>query len=67
MCGIGCVFLCLLLTIRCRWGKPIDVEAFAIAKTSETSESIDSREVIRALSAEIEKRMLDLTINAPDW
>ncbi|KAH9849378.1 glycerol-3-phosphate-1-acyltransferase [Lenzites betulinus] len=53
-----------------RWGKPIDVEAFAeelLAADSESGLELDSRSVIKALTAEIEKRMLDLTINAPDW
>ncbi|RDX54483.1 acyltransferase [Lentinus brumalis] len=53
-----------------RWGKPIDVEAFAeerIAQDADGKLQVDSREVIKALSAEIEKRLLGLTINAPDW
>ncbi|RPD65473.1 glycerol-3-phosphate-1-acyltransferase [Lentinus tigrinus ALCF2SS1-7] len=52
------------------WGKPIDVEAFAaeiITQDADGKLQVDSREVIRALSAEIEKRILGLTINAPDW
>ncbi|KAI0653947.1 glycerol-3-phosphate-1-acyltransferase [Cubamyces menziesii] len=53
-----------------RWGKPIDVEAFAqegVSKDSAPSLDLDSRELVKALSSEIEKRLLDLTINAPDW
>ncbi|KAI0360695.1 glycerol-3-phosphate-1-acyltransferase [Trametes cingulata] len=53
-----------------RWGKPIDVEAFAqeqISKDEASAHEINSRPLIKALSAEVEKRMLDLTINAPDW
>ncbi|EIW55730.1 glycerol-3-phosphate-1-acyltransferase [Trametes versicolor FP-101664 SS1] len=53
-----------------RWGKPIDVEAFAqekLSADSALSTELDSRPLIKALSTEIEKRMLDLTINAPDW
>ncbi|KAI0717400.1 acyltransferase [Cerioporus squamosus] len=50
--------------------RPIDVEAFAeerIAQDADGKLQVGSREVIKALSAEIEKHMLDLTINAPDW
>ncbi|KAI0826632.1 glycerol-3-phosphate-1-acyltransferase [Trametes gibbosa] len=53
-----------------RWGKPIDVETFAeeqLAADSESGPELDSRPVIKALTAEIEKRMVELTINAPDW
>lgn len=51
-----------------RWGEPIKVEAFAAEKIAAASDGkLDSREVVRVLSAEIEKRLLDLTINAPDW
>ncbi|KAI0777670.1 glycerol-3-phosphate-1-acyltransferase [Trametes elegans] len=53
-----------------RWGKPIDVEAFAeehIAADAESPLELDSRPLIKSLSAEIEKRLFDLTINAPDW
>ncbi|KAI0635152.1 glycerol-3-phosphate-1-acyltransferase [Trametes polyzona] len=53
-----------------RWGKPIDVEEFAqeqIAASQDASLELDSRPLIKALSTEIEKRMLTLTINAPDW
>ncbi|KAI0646294.1 glycerol-3-phosphate-1-acyltransferase [Trametes meyenii] len=53
-----------------RWGKPINVEAFANKRISEDSSSsltVDSRLLVKELSAETEKRMLELTINAPDW
>ncbi|KAI0764978.1 glycerol-3-phosphate-1-acyltransferase [Fomes fomentarius] len=53
-----------------RWGEPIKVEAFAAEKIAAASDGkleLDSREMVRVLSAEIEKRLLDLTINAPDW
>ncbi|KAI0746755.1 glycerol-3-phosphate-1-acyltransferase [Daedaleopsis nitida] len=54
-----------------RFGKAIDVETFAAEKmnapVAESELQLDSREVIRALSAEIEKHLLDLTINAPNW
>lgn len=46
------------------------MEAFAHEKLSADpafSSELDSRPLIKALSTEIEKRMLDLTINAPDW
>ncbi|KAI0371934.1 glycerol-3-phosphate-1-acyltransferase [Pilatotrama ljubarskyi] len=53
-----------------RWGKPIDVEDYAqerLCKDPALSPEVNSRSMIKALSAEIEKRMIDLTINAPDW
>ncbi|KAI1798228.1 acyltransferase [Ganoderma leucocontextum] len=53
-----------------RWGKPIDVEAFVEEHGSEADgdkDRLDSRDVIKALTTEIEKRLLALTINAPDW
>lgn len=56
--------------VLARWGKPIDVEAFAqdsIAKDAASSLELDSRPLVKALSAEIEKRLKDITINAPDW
>ena len=59
-----------LIYCSSRWGKPIDVEAFAqegVSKDLAPSLDLDSRELVKALSSEIEKRLLDLTINAPDW
>ncbi|KAH9920018.1 glycerol-3-phosphate-1-acyltransferase [Epithele typhae] len=56
--------------VRVGWGKPLDVAAFVEdvrEKSGDENEEEDSREVTKALSAEIEKRMLALTINAPDW
>ncbi|KAI8970577.1 glycerol-3-phosphate-1-acyltransferase [Trametes punicea] len=53
-----------------RWGKVIDVEAFAqdsLSKDPASSLELDSRPLVKALSLEIEKRLLDLTISAPDW
>ncbi|KAI0674283.1 glycerol-3-phosphate-1-acyltransferase [Trametes maxima] len=50
--------------------KPIDVEAFANKRISEdqtSSLTVDSRSLVKELSAEIEKEMMKLTINAPDW
>ncbi|KAI9063659.1 glycerol-3-phosphate-1-acyltransferase [Trametes sanguinea] len=52
-----------------RWGKPIDVEAFAqdnMAQDATLSE-LDARPLVKALSAEIERRLRDVTVNAPDW
>ena len=53
-----------------RWGEPTDVEAFAdefCAKQEDEEEDVSSREAVKALTTEIEKRMLALTINAPEW
>ena len=51
-----------------RWGQAIDVDAFVEERLSQDeSLNVDSREVIKALTAEIEQQMLKLTINAPDW
>ena len=53
-----------------RWGEPIDVEKFVEeghAKQEDDKSGLVSKEAVKALSSEIEKRMLELTINAPDW
>ncbi|TBU45439.1 acyltransferase [Dichomitus squalens] len=53
-----------------RWGEAIDVEAFAAEHASKGdagNDEPDSRDAVKALTAEIEKRLLGLTINAPDW
>ena len=53
-----------------KYGESIDVEVFADGfSAAREDEKIDvaSREAVRALTAEIEKRMAGLTINAPDW
>lgn len=44
-----------------RWGAPIDIALFA-------PETDDERKaVVKKLTEEIEGRMVQLTINAPDW
>ena len=56
--------------MRVKFGESIDVEAFAdgfCAAQEDENVDVASREAVRALTAEIEKRMLGLTINAPDW
>ncbi|CDO70086.1 hypothetical protein BN946_scf184806.g13 [Trametes cinnabarina] len=53
-----------------RWGKPIDVEAFAqenLAQDTTLPHELDARPLVKALTAEIERRLMDITINAPDW
>ena len=58
------------MQVRVRWGKPIDVEKFVEeghAKQEDDKSGLVSKEAVKALSSEIEKRMLQLTINAPDW
>ena len=53
-----------------RWGEPIDIETFAdecLAKQEDGKSELVSREAVKALTSEIERRMLELTINAPDW
>ena len=53
-----------------RWGEPIDIEAFAEehgSKGDADDDTPDLRDTVKALTAEIEKRLLSLTINAPDW
>ncbi|GJE92419.1 glycerol-3-phosphate-1-acyltransferase-like domain-containing protein [Phanerochaete sordida] len=46
-----------------RYGEPIDVEAYARRHLA----SNDPRAEVKELTAEIEKRLVDLTINAKDW
>ncbi|KAM5537073.1 hypothetical protein V8D89_009219 [Ganoderma adspersum] len=53
-----------------RWGKPIDVEAFVEEHVGEADGDKDQagpRDLVKVLTTEIEKRLLGLTINAPDW
>lgn len=46
-----------------RYGKPIDVEPYARRHLA----SNDPRVEVKKLTAELEKRLVKLTINAPDW
>ncbi|KAH9923533.1 uncharacterized protein B0H18DRAFT_1120386 [Fomitopsis serialis] len=48
-----------------RWGLPIDVADFARDQDVQTDE--DMRVAARKLTEEIERRMVELTVNAPDW
>ncbi|TFY52378.1 hypothetical protein EVJ58_g10053 [Rhodofomes roseus] len=48
-----------------RWGAPIDVASFAHDLNVQTDEDI--RAAVRKLTGEIERRMVELTVNAPDW
>ena len=48
-----------------RWGKPIDVILFVDECLSEPA--VDSRNVIKKLTREIEKSLVAMTINAPNW
>ncbi|KAI0916264.1 hypothetical protein AcV5_003250 [Taiwanofungus camphoratus] len=48
-----------------RWGKPIDIMSYA-EKYLEGPEN-DVRAIIRSLSKEIERRLMQVTVNAPDW
>ena len=56
--------------VRVRWGTPIDAEDFASefgAGQEGENKEVSSRDTVKALTSEIEKKMLALTINAPDW
>ncbi|KZT03700.1 acyltransferase [Laetiporus sulphureus 93-53] len=54
-----------------RWGTPIDVVSFAERYLPEAGpdspSDADTREAVRKLTKEIARRMVALTINAPDW
>ncbi|KAI0087155.1 hypothetical protein BDY19DRAFT_304741 [Irpex rosettiformis] len=49
-----------------RFGEPIKLDFFAKRYLS-APDSEASRTVIKGLTAEVEKRLMELTINAPDW
>lgn len=49
-----------------RYGEPIDLDFFASRYLS-ASDSDAARAVTKSLTGEIEKRLIELTINAPDW
>ncbi|CCL99506.1 uncharacterized protein FIBRA_01524 [Fibroporia radiculosa] len=50
-----------------RWGTPIDVTEYAERYLQDTGGVDAPREVVRDLTSEIERSMVALTINAPDW
>ncbi len=49
-----------------RYGEPINLDFFASRYLS-ASDSDAARAVTKSLTAEIEKWLIELTINAPDW
>ncbi|KAI0821472.1 hypothetical protein BC629DRAFT_1587737 [Irpex lacteus] len=52
--------------VSVRYGEPINLDFFASRYLS-ASDSDAARAVTKSLTAEIEKRLIELTINAPDW
>ncbi|TFY66859.1 hypothetical protein EVG20_g4226 [Dentipellis fragilis] len=59
-----------LSRIHVRYGKPIPISHYAaeyLQGCSSTSEDADLRSIVTKLNADIEKAMLQLTVNAPDW
>ena len=49
-----------------RFGEPIVLDFFA-SRYLAAPDADAARAVIKSLTAEVEKRLIDLTINAPDW
>ncbi|THH20628.1 hypothetical protein EW146_g759 [Bondarzewia mesenterica] len=55
-----------LSRIVVRYGKPIPIDTYSEQYLSALTKS-DTRVILGNLNAEIERRMFELTINAPDW
>jgi hypothetical protein len=52
----------------CRFGEPIDVDQYTPELFKEGVSHADAaKSVVKKLNAELERRLLALTINAPDW
>ena len=52
--------------ISVRFGEPIDI-GFIAKRYLSAQDGNASRAIIKDMTAEVEKRLIGLTINAPDW
>jgi glycerol-3-phosphate O-acyltransferase/dihydroxyacetone phosphate acyltransferase len=49
------------------YGHPIDLDTYIEEFMSSSTDEGSSREAVKNLTLDVEKHILPLTINAPDW